>query len=175
MCGIASYLRLLDPGLTTIGVDTHRSVIFGQSDAGSGRLLRGLGNSLMPANVDHTAFDWVHWVGAAEAFHATRRLHREHALYMGPTSGAAYLVADWWARQNPDGLAAVVLPDEGYRYQDTVYDDAWLQAKAAHVDSLPSGPVEWDEPRDGDNPWACFHWNRRSYADVMDSALELVA
>jgi cysteine synthase A len=167
VCGISSYLRLIFPELNVIGVDTHRSVIFGQSDAGSGRLLRGLGNSLMPRNVDHTAFDWVHWVGAAEAFRATRQLHREHALYMGPTSGAAYLVAERWARENPDGLAAVVLPDEGYRYQDTVYDDDWLAAKGIRLDVAHPEPVEWDHPHDGDDPWAFHHWDRRTYGEVM--------
>ncbi|HEX6371102.1 MAG TPA: cysteine synthase family protein [Longimicrobium sp.] len=167
VCGTSSYLRLLFPELRVIGVDTHRSVIFGQSDAGSGRLLRGLGNSLMPRNVDHTAFDRVHWVGAAEAFRATRELHRRHALFVGPTSGAAYLVADWWARQNPDQLGAVIFPDEGYRYQDTVYDDAWLEEKGARLDVLPREPVEWDRPHDGDDPWAFFDWNRRTFAEVM--------
>ena len=167
VCGISSYLRMIWPELTVIGVDTHRSVIFGQSDAGGGRLLRGLGNSLLPPNVDHAAFDLVHWVGAAEAFLATRRLHRDHALYMGPTSGAAYLVAEGWARENPDRLGAVIFPDEGYRYQDTVYDDAWLEAKGARLDALPQAPVEWDHPHDGDDPWAFFRWGRRSYAEVM--------
>jgi cysteine synthase len=169
MCGISSYLRLLFPELIAIGVDTHRSVIFGQTDAGAGRLLRGLGNSLMPPNVDHAAFDWVHWVGAAEAFHATRLLHQEHALFTGPTSGAAYLVADWWARANPDALAAVIFPDEGYRYQDTVYDDAWLQSKGVHLDALPRAPLQWESPRDGDGGWSCHRWGRRSYADVMSA------
>lgn len=177
VCGIASYLRLIFPELTVVGVDTHRSVIFGQSDAGSGRLLRGLGNSLMPANVDHAAFDLVHWVGAAEAFHATRRLHRDHAMFMGPTSGAAYLVADWWAREHPDQLVAVLLPDEGYRYQDTVYDDAWLAEHGALLDALPAGPVEWDRPHDGADPWAFHRWGRRTFDEVMAPAaagLELV-
>jgi S-sulfo-L-cysteine synthase (3-phospho-L-serine-dependent) len=173
VCGISSYLRLMFPELNVVGVDTHRSVIFGQSDAGGGRMLRGLGNSLMPQNVDHTAFDLVHWVGAAEAFRATRELHREHALFVGPTSGAAYMVADWWARENPDHLTAVVLPDEGYRYQDTVYDDAWLAAQGAVIDRLPEQPVEWDRPQDGDDPWAFFRWGRRSYADVMSEANKL--
>ena len=178
VCGISSYLRLLFPELTVVGVDTHRSVIFGQSDAGSGRALRGLGNSLMPPNVDHTAFDLVHWVGAAEAFAATRRLHQEHALFMGPTSGAAYLVADWWARENPDTLSAVVLPDEGYRYQDTVYDDAWLAEKGLKLDALPHGPVEWDRPHDGDDPWSFHRWGRRELSEVMGArapVLELVS
>lgn len=176
VCGISSYLRLLFPELTVVGVDTHRSVIFGQSDAGGGRKLRGLGNSLMPHNVDHGAFDLVHWVGAAEAFRATRQLHREHALFVGPTSGAAWLVADWWARENPDALTAVVFPDEGYRYQDTVYDDAWLEAQGLRLDVLPREPVEWDRPHDGDDPWSFFRWGRRSFAEVMKpsaSPLEL--
>ena len=178
MCGISSYLRLLSPELMAIGVDTHRSVIFGQSDAGSGRLLRGLGNSLMPRNVDHTAFDLVHWVGAAEAFRATRELHREHAIFAGPTSGAAYLVADWWAREHPDQLTAVIFPDEGYRYQDTVYDDAWLEAQGARLDALPAGPVEWERPHDGGDPWSFYRWHRRTHAEVMRAPtrhLELVA
>jgi len=166
-CGLSSYLRLLYPELTLIGVDTHGSVIFGQSDAGSRRMLRGLGNSLMPPNVDHTAFDWVHWVGAAAAFRATRQLHQQQALFMGPTSGAAYLVADWWARENPHALAAVMFPDEGYRYQGTVYDDAWLAEKGLCVDALPCSPVEWDHPRDGEDGWSCYRWGRRAYAEVM--------
>jgi cysteine synthase A len=177
MCGISSYLRLVFPELVAVGVDTHRSVIFGQSDAGGGRMLRGLGNSLMPANVDHTTFDWVHWVGAAEAFRATRELHRDHALFMGATSGAAYLVADWWARHHPEQLVAVVFPDEGYRYQDTVYDDAWLDEKGLRLDLPPREPVEWERPHDGSDPWAFHHWNRRSYVEVMRSpaaGLELV-
>jgi cysteine synthase A len=178
VCGIASYLRLMFPELVVIDVDTHRSVIFGQSDAGGGRLLRGLGNSLMPPNVDHAAFDLVHWVGAAEAFRATRQLHRDHALFMGPTSGAAYLVADWWARENPDALGAVIFPDEGYRYQDTVYDDAWLAENGLLRDALPAAPVEWERPHDGADPWAFHRWGRRAFAEVMaapaPSSLELV-
>jgi cysteine synthase A len=167
MCGIASYLRLMFPELMTVAVDTHGSVIFGQPDAGRKRILRGLGNSLMPRNVDHATFDWVHWVSAAEAFRATRQLHRDHTLFMGPTSGAAYLVADWWARQNPDALAAVVFPDEGYRYQDTVYDDAWLEANGLALASFPTNPVEWSHPGTPGDCWSFYRWGRRDYAKVM--------
>jgi S-sulfo-L-cysteine synthase (3-phospho-L-serine-dependent) len=167
VCGMASYLRLLFPKLIVTGVDTHGSVLFGQSDAGAGRLLRGLGNGLMPPNVDHTAFDWVHWVGAAEAFRATRQLHRDHALFMGPTSGAAYLAADWWARENPDCVTAVIFPDEGYRYLDTVYNDAWLQANHVRLDALPSSPLEWMRPQDGSDGWTHLEWRRRGIGDVI--------
>ncbi|HEX6912869.1 MAG TPA: cysteine synthase family protein [Longimicrobium sp.] len=167
MSGLASHLRATGNDVRAVGVDTHGSVIFGLSDAGAGRLLRGLGNSLMPANVDHRAFDDVHWVSAAEGFHATRRLHREHALFMGPTSGAAFMVADWYARRNPDELVAVLLPDEGYRYQDTVYDDAWLEARGVRVDEVPAEPVPWEVPHDGPNVWSHVHWARRGFDEVM--------
>lgn len=167
MCGISSYLRLLLPDLTVVGVDTHGSVIFGQTDAGAKRMLRGLGNSLIPQTVDHRAFDWVHWVNAAEAFHATRQLHRKHAIFMGPTSGAAYLVANWWAVQNPSALAAVILPDEGYRYQDTVYNDSWLESQQLLLESADHAPVEWTRVPPMGDCWSCYRWGRRSYAEVM--------
>jgi cysteine synthase A len=72
----------------------------------------------------------------------------------------------------------VIFPDEGYRYQDTVYDDAWLAAKGLLLDELPREPVEWAHPHDGDDPWSFHRWGRRTFAEVMQSpasALELVA
>lgn len=167
ICGLSSYLRLLFPDMTVVGVDTHGSVIFGLADAGSARTLRGLGNSLVPPIVDHTTFDWVHWVGAPEALRATRRLHQQHTLFMGPTSGAAYLVADWWARKNPSALVAVVFPDEGHRYIGTAYDDTWLQMNGISLNTAVPAPVEWDRPCEQNESWSFYRWRRRSYASVM--------
>jgi cysteine synthase len=172
MCGTSLYLRLLFPHLRVIGVDTHGSVIFGQPD--QKRTLRGLGNSLMPPNVDHSVFDEVHWVDAAAGFSATRVLHKKHALYMGPTSGTAYLVAQWWARRNPDATVVVVLPDEGYRYQDTVYNDTWLQEQNLRLDNLPESPVRIDHPLEARQEWACMDWNRRTYEQVMGAPFSVV-
>lgn len=167
MCGTATFLREAVPHCRAIAVDTHGSVVFGQADAS--RELRGLGMSLLPANVDHAAFDEVHWCTAAAAYAATRRLHQRHALYQGPTSGAAYLVAEWWARANPDALTVVMLPDEGHRYQDTVYDDEWLMAEG-HLDAgVPTEPVAVSDPDDPAGPWTCYRWGRRSHAEVMAS------
>ena len=36
------------------------------------------------------------------------------------------------------------------------------------LDLLPREPVEWDRPHDGDDPWACFRWDRRAYDEVME-------
>jgi cysteine synthase len=165
MCGTSSFLRLLFPQLHTVGVDTPGSVLFGQPDRR--RLLRGLGNSLMPRNLDHTCFDELHWVGAAEAFLATRRLHRAHALYMGPTRGAALVAASWWAAEHPDAVVAVLLPDEGVRYQSTVYDDGWLRRHGVLIDRLPPEPETVSRPADVGPRWSRMRWNRRSYEEVL--------
>jgi len=170
MCGTASFLRRAQPGLRAVAVDTPGSVLFGQLDAP--RRVRGLGNSLMPKNLDHSVFDEVHWVSDREAFAATRALHRRHALFMGPTSGAAWLVAQWWARMNPGARVVALLPDEGHRYQDTVYDDSWLRQQGLRLRRLPSRPVEVDRPADAGPEWSWLRWGRRPYEAVMAHAPE---
>ncbi len=165
MCGTVGNLRTVLPECRAIGVDTHGSVLFGHPDGH--RELRGLGMSLMPANLDHRVFDQVHWCSASAAYAATRQLHRRHALFMGPSGGAAYLAARWWAAANPNALTVVMLPDEGYRYQDTVYDDDWLRG-AGHLDQpLPAEPVRVSDPTRPSGSWTCFDWGRRGYAEVM--------
>jgi len=167
MCGTAGYLRSVLPECRAIGVDTHGSALFGQPPGP--RELRGLGMSLLPSNLDHRIFDSVHWCSAGAAYAATRELHQQHALFMGPTSGAAYLVARWWARENPSARVVVMMPDEGYRYQDTVYDDTWL-ATAGHRLEPPPEPVPVDSPDHPAAPWTSFDWGRRSHDEVMASS-----
>jgi cysteine synthase A len=167
MCGTAGTLREASPQTRAIGVDTHRSVLFGQPDGP--RPLRGLGNSLWPGNLDHTVFDEVHWCTAAEAFLATRQLHARHALFQGPTSGAAYLAARWWADTHRDELCVVMLPDEGYRYQASVYDDRWLADNGLALSALPSAPLEVTRPGTAGDQWTRMAWRRRSYPEVTGS------
>ncbi|GAA3097275.1 cysteine synthase family protein [Streptomyces rectiviolaceus] len=164
MCGTVRGLREVTPHTRAIGVDTHRSVLFGQPDGP--RALRGLGNSLWPANLDHTVFDEVHWCSAAEAYASTRALHARHALFQGPTSGAAYLAAQWWAERHPDETCVVMLPDEGYRYQATVYDDAWLAEQGHLLPALPQEPALIDDFADAGDSWTRLAWDRRRYDDV---------
>ena len=165
MCGTSASLRLLFPELRAIGVDTTHSVLFGQADGP--RLVRGLGNSLMPKNLDHSTFDEVHWLDAPASFGATRQLHRSTGLFAGGTSGPAYLVGRWYARAHPDQTTVVILPDEGHRYQDTVYDDDWLGRNNLRA-PLPEAPREVIHPQDGSTgAWSCLAWKRRTYEQVM--------
>ena len=163
-CGTIARLRMEAPKIKLIGVDTFGSVLFGQPN--SPRFLRGLGNSMHPQNLDHRCFDEVHWLSAAEAFHAIRRLHRRHGLFYGPTSGAAYQVAHWVAAQNPDKTVVFMAPDEGHRYAETIYNNHWLDSQGLlqHVTNVEPSVV-WD-PKKAQGAWAKMDWGRRSFEQV---------
>lgn len=173
MCGTVRQLRSYGRDVQAIGVDAPASVLFGQKDGP--RQLRGLGNSLMPANLDHAVFDAVHWCTTPVAYAATRELHREYALFHGPTSGAAFQVARWWAERNPDRRCVVMLPDEGHRYQDTVYNDAWLAGNGGLAATMPAEPLRLAHPADRATEWSWYPWRRRGFAQVMREAEAEVA
>lgn len=166
LCGTGGFLREVFPDLRIIAVDTHRSMLFGQPVGR--RMLRGLGNSVLPQNVKHEMIDEVHWVGALPAYATAHALFREHGLFMGPTSGAATLVALWHARNNPNAATIAILPDEGHRYADTVYNDEWLAGLKDWPVSIPAAPVALDriEPAE-ETAWTCFAWKRRTLAEVL--------
>ena len=165
MSGTSRYLRTLFPDLHAIGIDTPNSVLFGQP---SGRLnLSGLGGNILPRNVDHRQFDEVHWLTPAEVFKATHDLHRKHGLFMGPTSGAAYRVAKWWAQANPGKKVVALFPDEGNRYVETVYDPDWLQAVTGWGDPVRQDPLTVDTPQAPMPGWSRFLWRRRTLDDVL--------
>ncbi|MGW7412047.1 PLP-dependent cysteine synthase family protein [Streptomyces sp. NPDC054863] len=125
--GVASVLRNFFPALKVVGVDTTGSTIFGQDAAP--RLMRGLGSSIYPRNVDYTLFDEVHWVAAAEAVWAARSLARARCATGGWSVGAVSLVARHLAATLPaEARIAAVFPDGPQRYVSTVFDDAWCTA-----------------------------------------------
>ncbi|MBF6328242.1 PLP-dependent cysteine synthase family protein [Nocardia transvalensis] len=138
--GVARVLRQFSPEMKLIGVDTVASTIFGQP-AGP-RLMRGLGSSIHPRNVDYGAFDEIHWVAPSEAVWACRTLAATHYASGGWSVGAAALVAGWAARvHEPDVRIATIFPDGPHRYFDTIYNDAYCREHGL-LDADP--PVEPD-------------------------------
>ncbi|MGP3932139.1 PLP-dependent cysteine synthase family protein [Nonomuraea sp. KM88] len=122
--GVARRLRRRLPALRLVGVDAVGSTIFGQP--ARPRLMRGLGSSIHPRNVDHDAFDEVHWVAPHEAVWASRTLAQTHYATGGWSVGAVTVVAAWHARTQPPGTRIVaVFPDGPARYYTTVFDDAY--------------------------------------------------
>lgn len=142
LCGTARALRESLPGLWTVGVDCVGSVIFGQPDRPE-RLQSGLGNSLVPANVDDAVIDEVHWLNDREAFDATNRLAAEQQIFAGSSAGSVYRVLRHLAAREPLGTKIVgILPDRGDRYAETVYDETYWQDKGLHDLPMAGEPVQ---------------------------------
>ncbi|MFG2333669.1 PLP-dependent cysteine synthase family protein [Streptomyces sp. NPDC048604] len=160
--GISRALRATSsPALELVGVDSINSTVFGLP-AGE-RLMRGLGSSIHPGNVDHGAFDEIHWVAPAEAVRAARRLAARQFASGGWSVGAVALVAGWLARTRPRGVRiAAVFPDGPQRYFDTVFNDEYC---AAH--GLLDGPVR-GAPVAYEDGGAVTAWTRR----VLDRKAE---
>ncbi|WP_307849125.1 PLP-dependent cysteine synthase family protein [Micromonospora sp. U56] len=124
--GVSRVLRTIYPDLRLIGVDTVGSTIFGQPDRP--RLMRGLGSSIYPRNVDYQAFSEVHWVAPAEAVWGCRRLAAARYLTGGWSVGAVAVVASWAARtQSRDTRVAAIFPDGAARYVDTIFHDDYCR------------------------------------------------
>ena len=166
--GIGRRLRERHPALRVIGVDTVGSTIFGQP--ARPRVMRGLGSSIHPRNVDHDVFDEVHWVGPAEAVDSCRRLARTTFVTGGWSTGAVARVADWVARREPGAVVATVFPDGPHRYLHTIFDDAWC---GEHVPGPPRRlPVEIPHPEAVE---VVGGWARCRHVVVPTAARELEA
>ncbi|PKV76671.1 cysteine synthase A [Nocardia fluminea] len=153
--GVARVLRRSLPRLRLVGVDTVGSTIFGQPAAP--RLMRGLGSSIYPANVDYAAFDEVHWVAARESVWACRTLAATHYASGGWSVGAVALVAGWIARScGSDLQIAAVFPDGPERYADTVYNDTYCGEHGLLGGPIPTEPDRLTHP--GERVVSC--WTR---------------
>ncbi|MBL1076582.1 PLP-dependent cysteine synthase family protein [Nocardia sp. 2] len=143
--GVARVLRRVNPDLRLIGVDTVASTIFGQ--AAGPRLMRGLGSSIHPRNVDYPAFAEIHWVAPAEAVWACRTLAATHHASGGWSVGAVALVAGWAARTHAPGTRiAAVFPDGPHRYFDTVYNDSYCEEHGVLGTAPPIDPETITHP-----------------------------
>lgn len=143
--GIARVLRQFCPDMKLVGVDTIGSTIFGQP--ADTRIMRGLGSSIYPDNIDYPAFDEVHWVAPQEAVWSCRTLAATHHASGGWSVGAVALAAGWVARtSSADTRVAAVFPDGPQRYFDTVYNDDFCREHGLLGVDPPLGPLTIDHP-----------------------------
>jgi cysteine synthase A len=111
--------------------------------------MRGLGSSIHPRNVAYDLFDEVHWVAAAEAVWAARRLARDHYAGGGWSVGAVALVARWLSRTlPPENRIVAVFPDGPQRYVGTVFDDAYCRRHGLLGARPADDPDEIADPRE---------------------------
>lgn len=134
--GTARFLKEKNPAVQVIGVDTVGSIykklfetgIFDKSQIAP-YLTEGIGEDIIPANIDLSVIDAVIQCPDREAFLTTRMLARREGLFVGGSCGAAVWGALHHARLNelgPDAVVVVLLPDSGSRYVSKIYNDDWM-------------------------------------------------
>ncbi|MFH8369732.1 cysteine synthase family protein [Streptomyces sp. NPDC018031] len=154
--GLVEHLRRRDPSVRLVGVQPFGSVTFGSQDHHDPEaIIAGIGSSIVFDNVRHHLYDAVHWMDFTHAMSGTVALLREHAVFAGLSTGAAYLTALHEARRQPEQLHLVIGADTGHRYVDLVH-----ARHAEAQDPAALKPVEVGTPEDMSMPWSTMAWDR---------------
>ena len=135
--GTSKYLKEKNPDIKTIGVDSVGSVYKDYFETGEFHheviqpyLTEGIGEDIIPDNIDFEYVDEVVQVNDRDAFLTTRALAKREGLFIGGSCGAAVWGALEYARNNPlkeDDVMVIILPDSGTRYVSKIYNDEWMQ------------------------------------------------
>ena len=134
--GTSKFLKEQNRNVISIGIDTYGSVFKKYKETGIfdeneiyPYLTEGIGEDILPKNVDFSLIDHIIKVTDKDAAVMTRRLSREEGLFVGWSAGSAVHGALEYARQNltPDDRMVILLPDHGSRYIGKVYNDDWMK------------------------------------------------
>jgi cysteine synthase A len=133
--GCADHIREQGMDTTIVAVDAEGSAIFGLES--TRRLIPGHGASVVPALMDPTAADRVVHVSDLDCVVACRRLIHREAILAGGSSGATVAALARLRDEIPaDSTVALVFPDGGDRYLDTIYSDTWVRRHFGEVAHL---------------------------------------
>lgn len=133
--GCGEYVRARRMPTRVIAVDSVGSLIF--SDQRGPRYLPGMGAGVRPPLCDMRFIDEHVLVSDLECILACRRLVRQEGLLAGASSGGVIAAVGKLRDKIPAGATcAVILPDRGERYVDTVYNDAWVRDHFGEVSDL---------------------------------------
>jgi cysteine synthase len=165
--------RLLWPDLFAVGLDVAGSVPFGVRDVPSLRTVGGIGNSILPRNIDHTLYDEVHIISGQFAWATTRELLATEGLWRGETTGPTAYVARYYAQRFPESTVVFFSPDDGSRYYDTVWNPSFPQDSTDRLTEIPTIPLEILHPHDATGDWCLIRWGRRTYEQVVGTSPDL--
>ena len=126
MSGCATYIRRHNLTTKLWAVDALGSVLFGGPRAK--RLIPGHGASVV-ADLYRPNLEDAHiHVTDLDCIRGCRRLVAEEAIFAGGSSGGIVSALDKVKAKIPRGsTCALILPDRGERYLDTIYSDAWVR------------------------------------------------
>lgn len=136
ICGVSKYLKEQNPNLQTIGIDSYGSVFKKYKETGIfdeneiyPYLTEGIGEDILPKNVDFDLIDTFVKVTDKDAALMTRRLAKEEGMFVGWSCGSAVYGALEYAREHlkEDDTMVIILPDHGTRYLAKIYNDNWMK------------------------------------------------
>ena len=142
--GIAKYLKEKNPNVRVWGVDTYGSVfkkyhetgIFDENEIYS-YVTEGIGEDILPKNVDFSLIDGFTKVTDKDAAVYTRKLALEEGLFVGMSSGSAIKgVLQLKDKFGPDDTVVVLFHDSGSRYIGKIFNDDWMCDKGYLVNEI---------------------------------------
>ncbi|MEX0772296.1 MAG: pyridoxal-phosphate dependent enzyme [Balneolales bacterium] len=135
--GVARYLKEKNPDIKIIAVDSVGSIYKTYFDTGrfdkqviAPYLTEGIGEDIIPKNVDMDLIDDVVQCPDKEAFVTTRSLATREGIFVGGSCGAAVWGAMKYADMNnldENSVMVILMPDSGSRYVSKIFNDEWMR------------------------------------------------
>jgi cystathionine beta-synthase len=135
--GVAKYLKEKNPNVKVWGIDTYGSVfkkyhetgIFDENEIYS-YITEGIGEDILPKNVDFSLIDGFTKVTDKDAAVYTRRLALEEGIFVGNSAGAAIKgLLQLKDNFKPDDVVVVLFHDSGSRYVGKMFNDDWMRER----------------------------------------------
>jgi len=140
--GVAKFLKEKNPNIKIWGIDTYGSVfkkyhetgVFDKSEIYP-YVTEGIGEDIIPANVNFDIIDCFEKVKDEDAAIYTRRLAKEEGIFAGNSCGAAVRgVVQLKKHFSKNDVVVVLLHDSGSRYVGKIYNDDWMKEKGFKTD-----------------------------------------
>lgn len=135
--GVGKYLKEKNPNIKIWGIDTYGSVFKKYKETGIfdeneiyPYITEGIGEDILPANVDFEVIDLFEKVTDKDAAVFTRRLAREEGIFVGNSAGAAIKgVLQLKDQLKEDDVVVVLFHDHGSRYVGKIFNDDWMRER----------------------------------------------
>ena len=133
--GVGKYLKEKNPAIKIWGIDTYGSVFKKYHETGVfdeneiyPYLTEGIGEDILPENVNFDVIDNFEKVTDKDAAIYTRKLAREEGIFAGNSCGAAVRGVIQLEKHFKKGdVVVVLLHDSGSRYVGKMYNDEWMK------------------------------------------------
>ncbi len=135
ICGTSKYLKEKNPNIKVWGIDSYGSVfkkyketgIFDKNEIYPYKL-EGVGEDILPENVDFDLIDHFEKVTDKDAALRARDLARKEGLLLGYSCGAALAGCLQMGEQlSADDVVVIIFHDHGSRYVAKIYNDEWMK------------------------------------------------